>query len=254
MTPESPSALETQPAGMSEFSRLTGVFFEPAKTFEDIARRPAFWAPLLLLIVAGVVFTMMMSQRVGWERLIRQQAEMNPRAQQRMENAPPEQRERIARLQQTMAPVLAYAAAVLGRPVGYLIVAAILLGIVRGTMSAPIRFGQVFAILAYACMPDLIQTVLKTLVMYIKNPDDFNAMNPLAFNPAAFMDPVGGSRFLYTLALSLDLFTIWKILLIAVGLHAAAPRKLSFGGALTAVVLPWAILTLAGAGVAGLFS
>jgi hypothetical protein len=239
---------------MSELSRLTGVFFEPKRTFEDVAQRPAFWAPLLLLIVAGVVFTMLMSQRVGFERVIRQQTEMNPRAQQQMDNASPEQRERIARMQQTMAPVFGYAASVLARPLGYLIVAAILLGIVRGMMSAPLRFSQVFAIVAYAAMPDLIQTVLKTVVMYIKNPDDFNVMNPLAFNPAAFMDPMSGSRFLYTLALSLDLFTVWKLLLTAIGLHAAAPRKLSFGGALTAVVLPWAILTLAGAGIAGIFS
>ena len=41
---------------MSEFSRLTGVFFEPGKTFADIAERPRWLVPLLLVIVAGVAF------------------------------------------------------------------------------------------------------------------------------------------------------------------------------------------------------
>jgi hypothetical protein len=59
---------------------------------------------------------------------------------------------------------------------------------------------------------------------------------------------------LYTLAMSLDLFTIWVILLTATGLKAAAGKRLSFGGALFAVVLPWAILVLGGASLAGLFS
>jgi len=44
------------------------------------------------------------------------------------------------------------------------------------------------------------------------------------------------------------------ILLTAIGLKAAAGKRLSFGGALFAVVLPWAVLVLIGATVAGIFS
>jgi hypothetical protein len=55
-------------------------------------------------------------------------------------------------------------------------------------------------------------------------------------------------------AMSFDLFTIWGILLTAVGLKAAAGNRLSFGGALFAVALPWAVLVLFGASMAGLFS
>jgi len=43
-------------------------------------------------------------------------------------------------------------------------------------------------------------------------------------------------------------------LLVATGLKAAGGKKLSFGGALTAVALPWAILVLGRASLAGLFS
>jgi hypothetical protein len=139
-------------------------------------------------------------------------------------------------------------------PIYYLIVGGMLLGIVRGIMSAPVRFKQVFAIMCYASLPGLIFTVLAITVMLLKNPDDFNLQNPLVFNPGAFMDPQSTSKFLHSIASSLDLFTVWTILLIAVGLKAAGGRKLSFGGSLAAVALPWAIWVLVRASLAGLFS
>ena len=254
MSPESVPEVEPQPSGMSELSRLTGVFFEPAKAFEDIAVKPAFWAPLILTIVAGVIFSALLGQHVGWPLIVREQAEMNPMAQRQMEQMPEEQRQKNTALQTTLAPIFSYAASVLGRPVSYLIVGAILLGIVRGMMSAPVRFKQVFAVLCYSALPGIIQTALKAVVMFLKKPEEFNMINPLAFNPAAFMDYKTSSKFVYTVASSLDVFTIWAILLIAIGLKAAGGKKLSFAGALTAVALPWAILVLIGASVAGVFS
>jgi hypothetical protein len=168
-----------------------------------------------------------------------------------------QQREAVLKtmdMQVKMASIFGYVGGVLGVPIAYLIVAGILLGIVRGIMSAPVRFKQVFAVVCYGSLPGLIFTVLVIAVMFLKNPDDFNLQNPLVFNPGAFMDPLSTSKFLYSVASSLDLFTIWTILLVATGLKAAGGKKLSFGGALTAVALPWAILVLGRASLAGLFS
>jgi hypothetical protein len=132
--------------------------------------------------------------------------------------------------------------------------AAIVLGIASGLMSAGVKFKQVFAIVCYAGLPLVLKHALAIVVMFLKSPDEFNLLNPLAFNPAAFMDPINTAKFLYTMAMSLDLFTIWGILLTATGLKAAAGKRLSFGGALFAVVLPWAVLVLIGATLAGMFS
>jgi hypothetical protein len=136
----------------------------------------------------------------------------------------------------------------------YVISAAIVLGIASGLMSAGVRFKQVFAIVCYAGLPLVLKHALAIVVMFLKSPDDFNLLNPLAFNPAAFMDPINTPKFLYTVAMSLDLFTIWGILLTATGVKAAAGNRLSFGGALFAVVFPWAVLVLIGATLAGMFS
>jgi hypothetical protein len=251
MTPESPQAMEPAPAGISEFSRVTGVFFEPTKTFADIAARPRWIVPLLLLILASVAYVAMIGQRVGWERTIRQQIENNPQ----MEQMTPEQRERGVAMGLRFATVGAYTSSILGVPIMNLIVAGVLTGIVAGILSAGVKFKQVFAVVCYAGLTGVIFSILAIAVMFLKNPEEFNIKNPLAFNPAAFMDPLASSKFTYSLAGSLDLFSIWTILLIATGLKAAAGKKLSFGGALAAVVVPWAVLVLGRAALAntGLF-
>jgi hypothetical protein len=246
MTPES-EAVATSPAGMSEISRLGGVFFEPGKTFEDVARRPAFIVPLVLVILCSLVYTGLYSQHVGWERMIRHQMETNPRTAQQ----PPEQREQAVQMGAKFAPIVGYAVGLLGVPLGFLIGAAVLLGMVK-IMSAPITLKQVYAVMCYSGITGIVFIVLAIAVMFLKNPDDFDIQNPLAFNLGALLDPNSGSKFAYTLASSMDLFSFWKIFLIAIGLKAAGGRSLSFTSALIAVLVPWGVWVLCAAALAGM--
>ena len=250
MTPEIVPESEPQPQGLGEGSRLAGVFFEPARTFADVAARPNFWAPLILVMATSLVFMALFAQHVGWERMMRHQIETSSRAAQQT----PEQREAGIQMGLKIAPIGGFAAILVGFPLGMLIWAAVLLGIVKGMMSVPLRLKQVFAIICYASVPGVIMTLLIIAVMFMKPPDDFNIQNPLVFNPGAFMDPLTTSKFIYSLASALDLFRLWTLVLIAIGLKAAGGKLLSMGGAMTAVFLPWAIWILAAASLAGMFS
>jgi hypothetical protein len=250
MTPENAAAMEPQPAGMGEFSRIIGVFFEPKKTFADIAQRPGWIVPMILVILCVIGVSTAISQRIGWERILRHQMETNSRLQQ----LTPEQKEQSLTVQMKFAPVGAYAGAIIGVPIVDVIMAAVLLGIAGGIMSGGMRFKQVFAVVCYSGMPAVVSSILTIVVVFLKNPDDFNMQNPLAFNVGAFMDPNTGSKFVHSLASSIDLFSFWTILLMAIGLKAAAGKKLTFAGALVAVVAPWAVVVLAKAAMAGVFS
>jgi Yip1 domain len=239
---------------MGAFARITGVFFEPGKTFEDIGRRPSWFLPLLLIALSGLAFYAAYGQHVGWERFVHQQMTTNARFQQAMEQVPPDQRDARLALQAKFTGIGYYVSSVVFVPIIMLISAAILLGI-TAMMSAGLKFKQVFAIVCFASLPMVVKQLLSLIVVFLKNPDDFNILNPLAFNFAAFMDPVNSSKFLYTIGVSFDLFAIWTILLTAKGLASAAGRKkLSFGGALFAVAVPWVLLVLFGASMAGMFS
>jgi len=232
---------------MSEFARLTGVLFEPGKTFDDVAQRPTFMVPLVLVMVCSLVYMVLFSQHVGWERMIRHQMETNKQAQQQT----PEQREQAIQMGAKFAPIAGYAIALVGVPVVYLISAAVLLALVK-MMSAPTRFGQAWAVMCYSGVPGIIFIVLTIAVMFLKNPDDFDLQNPLAFNAGALMDPNTSSKFVYTLASALDVFAFWKIILIAIGLKATGGRALSFAKALVAVLIPWALWILCSAALAGM--
>lgn len=234
---------------MSEPARITGVFFEPARTFADIAERPRWIVPLLLIVLASLVFSTMIGRRIGFERIVQEQIDKSPQAAQMSA----EQRQQSVAVGTKIASISAYAGVIVGVPVYYLLAAAILLGITAGIMSAPVRYKQVFAIMCYAGLPGIIYAALGIVVMFLKSPDQFNMQNPLAFNPGAFMDPANTSKFVYSLASSMDLFSFWTMFLIATGLKAAAGRKLSMGGAVFAVVLPWAVWILAKAALAGAF-
>lgn len=248
----SPEIAQTEPVpqGMGEASRIAGIFFEPAKTFQDIAARPTFLVPMLLIILFGIGYMTQVGQRIGWRQIALQQAEQRSQFQQ----APPEQREAQIAISEKVFKVVQFAGPLIFVPIFNLIIAAALLGIVAGIMSAPLKFKQVFAITCWAGLPGIIVSLLGIVVVYMKNPADFNFNNPLAFNPGAFMDPQTSSKFIYSLATSLDLFVFWTIFLLATGLKAAAGKKLSFGGALFSVLLPWGVVVLAKAAFAGMFS
>ncbi len=242
-------AAEPEQAGMSEASRLSGIFFEPKKAFADIALHPRWVVPIALLILAGMAFSAAVANRIGWERVVRQQIE------QRAATMSIQQREAVERsmgVSVRIASAGAYAAIVF-TPVVMLVVAGVLLGIANGLMSADLKLKQVYAIVCYSMIPRAIYSLLAILVIYLKQPDDFDIRNPLAFNPGAFMDPQTSGKFLHSLATSLDLFTIWTILLIAAGLKVAAGRRISSSGALMAVLLPWGILVLGAAALAAAF-
>jgi hypothetical protein len=250
MTPGTIPNATPEPAKMSELSRLSGVFFEPQKTFEDIARRPTFLVPLIAVIVFSLVFIFLYGQKVGWERTIREQMEGSSRAQQMSAD----QREQQIAFLAKMSPIFGYAGVIVGSPVIDLIIAGVLLLIAGGLMSAPLKFKQVFAMVCFSGLPFAIWTLLATVLLFVKNPEEYNLKNPLVFNPGAFLDPAATSKFVYSLATSLDLFTLWVIVLMATGLAAAAgKKKLSFGGGLFAVILPWGVYTLGKAALAGMF-
>lgn len=250
MTPESLLPAEPEFKGMSEISRISGILFEPGKTFEDIARRPTYILPMVLVIGVVLVMMTLFAQHVGWERFVRHQFETNPR----MAQMDPAQRQRAMEMQIRFSPIVGYVGPLLGVPIVDLIWAALLLGIVKGIMGATVRFKQVFAVIAWSGIVGIISTILAIVVMFLKNPDDFNLQNPLVFNPGAMMDPLTSSKFVYSLATSLDLLWIWGLVLIGIGLKAAGGKSLSMGGAMTAVFLPWVIWTLGKAALAGVFA
>jgi hypothetical protein len=249
MPPEVGSKSQSEAAPMSEVSRLIGVFFEPKKTFTDIAQRPGWILPTLIVIVCAVIYIGAFSSHIGWEPYLHRTMDNNRQLLQ----MPAEQRQNVFNIYLRVLPIFGYVAAVVFTPLMFLVGAAIAMGIIKGLMGVPIRFKQAFAAFAYASLPNCIYSLLATIVIFATpHPEDFNVQNGFFSNPAALMDFQTSSKFLYTVVRYVDVFVIWVVLLIATGLKAAAGKRLSFGGALFAVVLPLVVFVLLSGALAGL--
>ena len=235
------------PTNISEAGRLAGVFWEPRPVFQDLAEHPRFLVPLIILTILAVVYMASFSRVVGFESLTRRQMEANPRTAQ----LPPEQRERAIQMGLKFAVPMAYAGSVLGLTVTCLAVAGILLGSVNLLGGARVRYPQAFSVTCYSFLPNGLATILALVVMLMKDPADFDLQHPLPLNLGAFLDKSAVGGFVYSLAGSLDLFSIWVMLLLALGFSTAAER-MSFGKALMLVLLPWAVYVLLKSSLAGL--
>jgi hypothetical protein len=234
---------------MSEPARLAGVYFDPGRTFTDIAARPRWWPPIVLMIIAGVAMMYSYSQHVGWERMARQQIESNSRTA----NLPVEQREQAIARSAQFTPYFVYGAAVLGSPVSILITAVILMAAMNTLFGAGVVFRKAFAVTAYAMLPGLLMAILAIVVMFLKSPEDFDLQNPLAFNLGAFVS-AESAKWLKSLLSSFDLFTFWNMALLATGFAAAATKRLTWSKALTGVVACWVIWVLLKVGSTAIFS
>jgi len=234
---------------MGELARLTGVVWSPGTAFRDIAARPRWWPPLVTLVLASLVFTYTFTQRVGWERFFRQQAETNSR----MRDLPADQKEQTLAAQMRFGPIISYAAIVVGFPIMALAIAGVFLLLFRTVFGAELSFRQALAIVCYAWVPLLFGSIMALAVMLLKNPEEFDLQYPTLTNIGAFLDPASTPKWLLSLGTSIDIFTIWVLILLATG-FAAAGRKISWGSSFACVMGTWAVYVLVKMGWAAAFS
>jgi hypothetical protein len=204
---------------------------------------------LLLLCLLSLVITYLFGQRVGWRGFIEKQLAKSSRVQQ----LPPERREEILEQQTKLAPIIGYVLGPVAIVVVALVIAGVLMGVFDGIAGAGLNFGTSLAIVSHAWMPGVVAQLLGILILFVKDPSTVDIENLVASNPGAVLSE-GTPVWLVKLASSFDLFSIWTILLLALGFSVARPRKLSFGRALGLVVVLWVAYVLVKVGWAVVFS
>lgn len=245
--PMPPAVPEPAGPGLSEPQRLVNTFFAPSKTFIDIRRNASWWVPLLLISIFSISFFVMIDKKVGFEQVARNML-ANNKAIQQLDPAQQEQ---------------AYARTAIGLKVGeyaapvfiliyVLIIAAVLMATFNFMMDAQVSFGQSMAIVMYGWLPGILSAILAMFALAFGDAEGFRMDNPIGTNPAHFMDPATTSKFLYAMLTSIDVISIWMIVLIGMGFALNAKKKISTGSAITVVAVWYFIAKLCGAGFAAL--
>lgn len=210
-----------EPPADSFLSRALGVFISPGSTFESIVRRPNFLAPLITAIIMAVTVTEVMLDKIGIDRIVRQSLELSGRASKMSAD----QMDQAVRQAGTITAVLARAGGLLGPPIYLLIIAALGLLIVNTIFGATTDFKVSFSVTCYAYLISLVGAVLGLVVILFGDLEQFNPQNFIPSNVGFFLNPREISKPLYTIASSFDIFTIWFLILVALGLSTAAAKK-----------------------------
>jgi len=252
------SDLEVQPVaesapestGLSELQRVTNAFAAPSKTFEDIKRgNRSWWMPWLIMAIVSYIFFAAVASKVSMQTVVDNQMKLASESrQEQMAKATPDQRALTTKISLYVTEGV-FAAS----PIIVLIVAAVVALVLWGTINfvfgGKATFGGIFAVWFFANLPSILKSLLGVVVIFASNtPETFNINNFAPTNVAAFLPVMETNKALYSLASSLDIVTIWTLILMGMGIAIVAGVKRSSG--YIAVFGWWAIVVLVSVGIA----
>lgn len=242
----------TQPVqsqSLSEAQRIAGIFTEPSSVFADIARNGRWWLVLAVLVLLNFVAVSAMVERVGYDLMIEKALEQSRQVQEMSAD----QRAQVYETQRKFMPIAVRVFPPLAIFGGTLLVAAALLFSYRFLLDADVKYTEALNITAYANLPPAIAgNVTFFALLYLKSPEEFDMESAGGLSIGSFLNR-DTAAWLRSLANSLDLLTLWIIVLIAIGFTAlCGARKLPFGRSIWGVLVPWLVYVLGKMGFAAI--
>jgi hypothetical protein len=220
---------------LSEPARVINTFLAPSKTFTDLRRSASWWLPFLISSIVSVMFVYVVDQKVGFRQALENQIRIQPKQAERLERLPADQRETAMRQQVGFWRPFSYASPVVGL-VFYLIITTVLFATFKFAVNADIRFKTMYALVVFAWLPAIFVSLLAIVSLLAGvSSEGFLIQNPAATNLGIAMDPTS-SPALYALLSSVDAFTIWSLILMAIGVTCISKVK---RGTAYAVVFGW---------------
>lgn len=235
------------PAPQSFFSRLIGVYFSPGETFKEIGLAPKLIAPLLVLALIGAIGSWVLVDRVGVEKFTTQGIEKAVQDGRMTQEQADQQIEGMRKA----APYIKASFPVIGIVFSILIVLIIagLAKLVSMMFGVENEFKPLVAVAAYSMLAvGLVGTVLMAILLYLKPVEEIDIQNPIGSNLAAIVQ-LGGiklPKFLHYLFAYVDVFYIWRVILLGIGC-AAVSRRMKASTGITYAAMVAAIFALLGA-------
>ncbi len=227
---------------MSGFQRVWSVYFDPSKAFADIAQRPSWMVPLVVLIVVAI-FTSVLSGPMRIQEAV-DRIDQNPRltAQQKEEI-----RETIE--DRSGRPVMKLLSYLIGPVVGVFIyilaVSAVLYFGGNVLMGGDAPFKRVLSVFSYSSLVAIPASIIKVPLMLVKK--SVNVQTSLA----ALMPSGSDDSVAFKILAKFDIFTIWQIALVALGL--AIVYKFTVKKSASMVIGFWGLWIIISVGLSTLF-
>ena len=226
---------------LNPVSTISGIYFEPEKTFLNIRQYPTWVLPLLIsLIVTAFMAFSTHDIQMAFQKDLLMQSEKIPEA------VKDQQLEAFENPGFMQGPVFA---AIIGAVMDIIFFVLTTLGIfVMGNfiLGGSSTFKDLFCMVSWAGLIGVLEMIVKAIIMLAKG--SIHAYTSLAL----FMDPNQFKEFSFQLLNVFDIFTIWKLVVFTIGFMVfyKFPRNKAILGMVilfvvfTAIKLGWLTLTM----------
>ncbi|MBN2279067.1 MAG: YIP1 family protein [Candidatus Marinimicrobia bacterium] len=202
---------------VSQLSKIISVFWEPSKTFKALSEKVS---------VLDIIIPLLLTLIVAWVSipyttpiaLKEQQAKME--SSERFQNLPQEQKDQIMeRMDKGGNPVIAYVVSPVAIIIYTLLLALIILMVSNFMLGGDRKFGELWALGLYAGLIDIVASAIKIPLMVQKG--SLKVYTSLA----VFMEE--SSDFVFNFMTKMDIFTLWKVVVIAIGISVFTRKSLT---------------------------
>lgn len=222
-------------AGGGFLRRALDLFIAPGVCFAAVERVPrTWWQPLLVLTLASVALV-----AFGYEQIILPAQIEAVRSQSEISGADLARAEEVIR--SPMVRALAVGGAAIGMPA-----AALLMGLVAHLATGFLLGGggtflETWAVVCYALLVGALELIVKLPAMLAQGTPE------IFFGPALLLERTASPSFLWEFLKEFDVFTFWKVGLIAFGL--ARVHRLRMKTVLVTLLGIWLLWALGAATV-----
>ena len=233
----------------SSWGRLIGALVSPGETFRAIGERPTWLPALLILIILGGAVAVVIQLKSDPEEMVREQF-----AALKMD-VPQEQIDKAvedAENRTTGAKVGLAAAGIVFQAVIYALVA-LLFWIAFKMFGSEMDYLRSLATTVHAYLPLAVGSLLNLPLMLSRETITFEDVRNggVLVSSLKALAPEDASPVTESLLGSLDLFTIWTLVLLTIGFKAVA--KVSTAVASGIVILLWLIYVVGKVGITAAF-
>jgi hypothetical protein len=202
--------------GLSLPARIWGILTSPRETFADVVARPRWLGMMLAVILVTAVCTGgFLMTPVGQQAYMDNQIESTRRWVGEVSEA---QVAGMERMLPYAAPISAVSIAII-MPIMWLVMAGILFAVFSAALGGTATFRQVFAVMVHSSAISFVQQLFVTPLNYARE-----SMSS-ATNLAVFLPMLDEGSFLAKFLGMIDLFMVWWVVVLSIGLAVLFKRK-----------------------------
>jgi hypothetical protein len=205
---------------VSAAGRIPGAFFSPVRTFESIARRPTWLAPLLIWTILSGATTAVLLPKIDYEQMTREAL------QRRGQTIPEDRMASIVERQKKFGSIFGWVAGTVTPAVLSALVAVVLWGSFK-VFGYDARFSQAFGATTHAYLPGVLKGAFLLLLISRQETVNPQTLGDLLRSNLGLLVPAESSKALHALLQSFDVFALWIVVLLVIGFAAAAKAKRS---------------------------